>query len=440
MRNNEWTITRLVKYLKNKLDSDTFIQSIWILGEISNFTAHASGHFYFTLKDSGSRISCIMFASYASRVDFRPLDGQKVLVRANTSIYEKSGQIQLFVTEITDHGKGVLYQRYLMLKQKLDDEGYFNENHKKSLLKYPFKIALVTGENTAARQDVLITLARRWPIAKVVEFGCLVQGENAYLSIISALAKADQSDCDLILLVRGGGSIEDLWSFNEENLIKFIFELKTPVITGIGHETDTTLSDLVSDLRANTPTGAAELATPSMIEVKQQLNDNFQRLIQIAQRLFKNKSDQLMIIKNNQLLNNPDRMIQRKSIDLIMLIKTLEFQRAKKLEIRNDINNKYDRLLNINKNVLYQSKVKIDLYHSFISNKMITSIDISKQNFKNYLDLLNAYSPLNIIKKGYAIIEKDKKVIKSINEVDINDVLALRLNDGKLHVIVDDKE
>ncbi|MDD3923481.1 MAG: exodeoxyribonuclease VII large subunit [Erysipelotrichaceae bacterium] len=440
MRNNEWTITRLVKYLKNKLDSDTFIQSIWILGEISNFTAHASGHFYFTLKDSGSRISCIMFASYASRVDFRPLDGQKVLVRANTSIYEKSGQIQLFVTEITDHGKGVLYQRYLMLKQKLDDEGYFNENHKKTLLKYPFKIALVTGENTAARQDVLITLARRWPIAKVVEFGCLVQGENAYLSIISALAKADQSDCDLILLVRGGGSIEDLWSFNEENLIKFIFELKTPVITGIGHETDTTLSDLVSDLRANTPTGAAELATPSMIEVKQQLNDNFQRLIQIAQRLFKNKSDQLMIIKNNQLLNNPDRMIQRKSVDLIMLIKTLEFQRAKKLEIRNDINNKYDRLLNINKNVLYQSKVKIDLYHSFISNKMITSIDISKQNFKNYLDLLNAYSPLNIIKKGYAIIEKDKKVIKSINEVDINDVLALRLNDGKLHVIVDDKE
>ena len=440
MRNNEWTITRLVKYLKNKLDSDTFIQSIWILGEISNFTAHASGHFYFTLKDSGSRISCIMFASYASRVDFRPLDGQKVLVRANTSIYEKSGQIQLFVTEITDHGKGVLYQRYLMLKQKLDDEGYFNEKHKKTIRKYPFKIALVTGENTAARQDVLTTLARRWPIAKVVEFGCLVQGENAYLSIISALAKADQSDCDLILLVRGGGSIEDLWSFNEENLIKFIFELKTPVITGIGHETDTTLSDLVSDLRANTPTGAAELATPSMIEVKQQLNDNFQRLIQIAQRLFKNKSDQLMIIKNNQLLNNPDRMIQRKSIDLIMLIKTLEFQRAKKLEIRNDINNKYDRLLNINKNVLYQSKVKIDSYQSFISNKMITSVDISKQNFKNYLDLLNAYSPLNIIKKGYAIIEKDKKVIKSINEVDINDVLALRLNDGKLHVIVDDKE
>jgi len=440
MIQKEWTVSQLINYLKNRLDSDSFIQSIWILGEISNFTAHNSGHFYFTLKDSGSRISCVMFANFALRIDFKPMEGQKVLIQANTSIYEKSGQIQLYVTTMIDYGKGLLYQRFLALKEKLGEAGFFNDEHKKYIPKYPFKIAIVTGKDTAARQDVLTTIKRRWPIAIINEFPCLVQGDEAYLSIIKALAQADQIEADVILLVRGGGSIEDLWAFNEEILVKYIYELKTPIITGVGHETDTTLADYVSDKRAPTPTGAAELATPVLYDIVNEIDDAKRSLLMIVERILKNRNDQLFVVKNSQLILNPQMIVQRSSMNLIMMIKALDYQINDRKKLRIILDNQINIFDKTKDQLILNRQHQLELSKRYLKDKIESEVLKHKQLFSHDLDLLNAYSPLNIIKKGYAIINKDDLVIKSIEQVNIDDKLAIRLSDGVVKVSVNDKE
>ncbi len=440
MIQKEWTVSQLINYLKNRLDSDSFIQSIWVLGEISNFTAHNSGHFYFTLKDSGSRISCVMFANFALRIDFKPMEGQKVLIQANTSIYEKSGQIQLYVTTMIDYGKGLLYQRFLALKEKLGEEGFFNDDHKKDIPKYPFKIAIVTGKDTAARQDVLTTIKRRWPIAIINEFPCLVQGDEAYLSIIKALAQADQIEADVILLVRGGGSIEDLWAFNEEILVKYIYELKTPIITGVGHETDTTLADYVSDKRAPTPTGAAELATPVLYDIVNEIDDAKRSLLMIVERILKNRNDQLFVVKNSQLILNPQTIIQRSSMNLMMMIKALDYQINDRKKLRIILDNQINIFDKTKNQLILNRQHQLELSKRYLKDKIESEVLRHKQMFSHDLDLLNAYSPLNIIKKGYAIINKDDLVIKSIEQVNIDDKLTIRLSDGVVKVNVNDKE
>ena len=440
MIQKEWTVSQLINYLKNRLDSDSFIQSIWVLGEISNFTAHNSGHFYFTLKDSGSRISCVMFANFALRIDFKPVEGQKVLIQANTSIYEKSGQIQLYVTTMIDYGKGLLYQRFLALKEKLGEAGFFNDEHKEDIPKYPFKIAIVTGKDTAARQDVLTTIKRRWPIAIINEFPCLVQGDEAYLSIIKALAQADQIEADVILLVRGGGSIEDLWAFNEEILVKYIYELKTPIITGIGHETDTTLVDYVSDKRAPTPTGAAELATPVLYDIVNEIDDAKRSLLMIVERILKNRNDQLFVVKNSQLILNPQMIIQRSSMNLMMMIKALDYQINDRKKLRIILDNQINIFDKTKDQLILNRQHQLELSKRYLKDKIESEVLKHKQMFSHDLDLLNAYSPLNIIKKGYAIINKDDLVIKSIEQVNIDDKLTIRLSDGVVKVNVNDKE
>ena len=440
MIQKEWTVSQLINYLKNRLDSDSFIQSIWVLGEISNFTAHNSGHFYFTLKDSGSRISCVMFANFALRIDFKPVEGQKVLIQANTSIYEKSGQIQLYVTTMIDYGKGLLYQRFLALKEKLGEAGFFNDDHKKDIPKYPFKIAIVTGKDTAARQDVLTTIKRRWPIAIINEFPCLVQGDEAYLSIIKALAQADQIEADVILLVRGGGSIEDLWAFNEEILVKYIYELKTPIITGVGHETDTTLADYVSDKRAPTPTGAAELATPVLYDIVNEIDDAKRSLLMIIERILKNRNDQLFVVKNSQLILNPQTIIQRSSMNLMMMIKALDYQINDRKKLRIILDNQINIFDKTKNQLILNRQHQLELSKRYLKDKIESEVLRHKQMFSHDLDLLNAYSPLNIIKKGYAIINKDDLVIKSIEQVNIDDKLTIRLSDGVVKVNVNDKE
>ena len=440
MIQKEWTVSQLINYLKNRLDSDSFIQSIWVLGEISNFTAHNSGHFYFTLKDSGSRISCVMFANFALRIDFKPVEGQKVLIQANTSIYEKIGQIQLYVTTMIDYGKGLLYQRFLALKEKLGEEGFFNDDHKKDIPKYPFKIAIVTGKDTAARQDVLTTIKRRWPIAIINEFPCLVQGDEAYLSIIKALAQADQIEADVILLVRGGGSIEDLWAFNEEILVKYIYKLKTPIITGVGHETDTTLADYVSDKRAPTPTGAAELATPVLYDIVNEIDDAKRSLLMIIERILKNRNDQLFVVKNSQLILNPQTIIQRSSMNLMMMIKALDYQINDRKKLRIILDNKINIFDKTKNQLILNRQHQLELSKRYLKDKIESEVLRHKQMFSHDLDLLNAYSPLNIIKKGYAIINKDDLVIKSIEQVNIDDKLTIRLSDGVVKVNVNDKE
>ena len=399
MIEKEWTVRQLVNYLKNKLDNDFFVQAIWVNGEISNFTAHSSGHYYFTLKDEFARINCIMFANYAARLKTKPADGQKVLVKVNTSIYEKSGQIQLYVTDVTDIGMGILYQRFLELKEKLEQEGVFNSALKKPLPKYPFRIAVVTGKATAARQDVISTIQRRWPVAKIMEFNCLVQGEQAYLSIIEALSKADVSDADIIILARGGGSIEDLWSFNEETLIRFIQQLKTPLISGVGHETDTTLVDYISDYRAPTPTGAAEMATPSLIDVRNEIDDNETRIKRSILNTLNLKNDQITQLAEKKVLRNPELLTQKASMNLIMNIRSLEHYVIVIQQKRYQIENQ-KKVLSTLKNTLFDHVANELTNNSQMLNERLNQVIANnKQIISHQIDLLNAYSPFKHHKK-----------------------------------------
>ena len=440
MMNKEWSVSQLVNYLKQKLDSDSFIQSIWIVGELSNFTAHNSGHFYFTLKDDNSRINCVMFANYALRLVFKPIDGQKVLVKANTSIYEKSGQIQLYITEMLDFGAGVLYQRYLVLKEQLEKEGLFDQRHKKKILKYPFSIAVVTGANTAAYQDVVTTLKRRWPVAEIKPFFCLVQGNDAHLSVIEALSLADQSNVDVILLVRGGGSIEDLWSFNNESLVRFIHLLNTPIITGVGHETDTTLADLVADLRAPTPTGAAELATMNLYDIINEINDNRNRLHAQIKRYLSISYDTLSQIINKSVLKNPLLLVQNQRMSLFINQKTLQHQIALRSNLRTDLNNQLKTLLNSKTDIQKRYQFQMELSNQRIRSSIINNLINHKNKFKYSIEILNAYSPLNIIRRGYAIVNKDNRLIKSVDQIAISDNINIRLSDGLVNAKVIEKE
>ena len=324
MRNRVYTVSEIVKTLKNKLDLDPGLQKIIVQGEISNFTAHRSGHWYFTLKDAGCRISCVMFASYVSRCNFHPKEGVKVLIQANTSIFEASGQLQLYVQAMKQDGIGDYYQQFELLKKKLFDEGYFDPNHKKALPKYPMKIGVITGKNTAAREDVFTTIKRRWPICQISEINTLVQGSEASIQMINALNKLDEMNLDVIILARGGGSIEDLWAFNDERLAITIYNAKTPIITGVGHEVDTTIVDYVSDRRAPTPTGAAEMATPDLHKVLFELDSSKKRLIVAMNGQIRIKRNILDRLVSSRAIREPLGMIQIRKMKLDYLAGRLE--------------------------------------------------------------------------------------------------------------------
>ena len=270
------SVFALNKYIKAKMNQDVSLQNVYIKGEISNYRPHPSGHLYFTLKDENSRVSAIMFASAARKMSFQIENGMQVFIHASVSVYEASGQYQLYVQTIQQDGIGNLYLQYEALKRKLEKEGLFDLKYKQSIRSFPKGIAVLSAKQGAAVQDIVRTIHLRFPFAKVIVFPIPVQGKNAYLQIIETLKQVDTLGFDTIILARGGGSIEDLWNFNEEDLARCVFACQTPIITGIGHETDFTICDFVSDYRSATPTAAAVKATPDQKELRV-YQENLQR-------------------------------------------------------------------------------------------------------------------------------------------------------------------
>ena len=266
------SVTQLTRYIKYKIDNDVNLNEVYLKGEISNFKAHSRGHYYFTLKDEGSRINAVMFSSQTRNVKFIPQDGMKVLVNGKISVYEANGGYQIYVNEMLEDGIGNLYIAFEQLKKKLQDEGLFNEEYKKPIPKIPSRIGVVTAPTGAAIKDIISTIKRRWPLTEIYLFPALVQGESAKEDIVRQIKRADEYNLDTLIVGRGGGSIEDLWAFNEEIVARAIFECKTPVISAVGHEIDFTIADFVADLRAPTPTGAAEMAVPQLADIAKYLN------------------------------------------------------------------------------------------------------------------------------------------------------------------------
>lgn len=425
-------VSKLISYLKATLDNDQRIQQLYTSGEISNLVKHQSGHWYFTLKDDAACVKCVMFSSSVARCNVDVKNGDQVILQGNVSIFESSGQLQLYVTGLKLDGQGNLQLQFEALKKKLFELGFFDENHKKALPRYPEKIGLIAGKNTAAREDVLTTLSRRWPVATIQEKNTLVQGEIAAKEIIEALKSLDESNLDVILLVRGGGSIEDLWAFNDETLARTIFEMKTPVVSGVGHEIDYTIVDFVADYRAPTPTGAAEIATPSLTEERAKINLLQQSLIQIYSNVLKLKRQELNNFINSNSFKKPFQFYQQQVLLVDMKRQQLLQHRQRLMDQRTQITESINRLESMSLKMLHAARM--DLNEKEIRLYQLVQDRRQKERFllmKN-IDLLDAYSPTKILKRGYSLAYQEDALISSIHQVKEKEMLHIKLSDGEL--------
>lgn len=400
------SVTTLVRYLKNKLDSDEALRSVQVSGELSNFRKTSSGHLYFTLKDENSAISCVMFKSKAYSLSFVPENGNKVICSGSISMFEASGSLQLYVNTLKLDGIGDLYRQYEELKNKLFNEGLFDDNHKKVLpTLYPSKVAVLCGKDSAAMSDIKIQFNRRWPLCKVDYYPVIVQGSEGPSSMIQTLKDVDTLDYEIIVLARGGGSFEDLFCFNDERLVRTIYNLNTFIITGVGHQQDFTLVDFVSDRRAPTPTGAIEMITPNIDDVLDSIDDLSYRLNKSIDLLITNNKDKLIQLSNNKYFKDPSLLV-----DKVSLLLDYKIERLKRFS------NKLDN---------YQLQIDKEV------ERMGLLFDIKLNKKHNELDRLNgllkAYSCENTLKRGYALVYKDNKLInKDINN---NDKLVIETYD-----------
>ena len=409
-KNDYITVSALNRYIKYKIDNDENLDHIMVKGEISNFKAHTRGHFYFTLKDETSRINAIMFQGNASKVKFQIADGMKVLITGRLSVYEASGTYQIYVDELLEDGIGSLYIAFTQLKEKLEKEGLFKQEHKKKIPKIPERIGIITASTGAAIKDILSTIKRRWPLVETILFPSLVQGEDAKDDIVKNIKKAEEYDLDLLIVGRGGGSIEDLWPFNEEIVARAIYNSKIPIISAVGHEIDFTISDFVADLRAPTPTGAAEMAVPNINDVKSYLNQVNIRLNTSINTILNKKNEKLNTILKSSIFKNPKRMYEIKEQMFDNLFEKL----LKQFNLM--LNNKKHSLDVIKSSIIFKTPLMI------INNK--------KNNYLNLLNKLEVLNPITTIKRGYSITKKDNKVLTSIKKVKVGDKLKSELLDG----------
>ncbi|NLG81480.1 MAG: exodeoxyribonuclease VII large subunit, partial [Bacilli bacterium] len=415
------TVTALNKYLKYCFDHDSNLQDVYLKGEISNFKHHTSGHFYFTLKDEVSQIDAIMFMKNARNVQFEIKDGLLVLVKGYVSIYLQGGSYQIYVETMTPYGLGDLYLRFQQLKEKLFKEGLFDPIYKKPIPKYPKRIGVITSSTGAAIRDIITTIERRYPICEVILFPTLVQGEYAKDDIVKSIEKANNTPgIDVIILGRGGGSIEDLWCFNEEEVARAIFNSRIPIISAVGHETDFTIADFVSDLRAPTPTGAAELAVPHKGELLKNLDQTKEHLKQIIYSKFNLHHQSLRKLKSSYVFINPHRIYEQKYLKLDKLYANLGKHSPMNslAHLQETLSSKFNRL-----NYAYE--------------RVFTTLN---NNFTQLISKLELVNPLNVINKGYVLVKKQDKAITSINQVEVKDVISLYLKDGNLQCEVLDKE
>lgn len=436
MKTPVWTISSLVRYLKNSLENDINIQSILVKGEISNFTNHRSGHLYFSLKDSGSKLNCVMFSSYASKLKITPKEGMQVIVQAKISLYEPQGNLQLYVTDMQSDGIGDLYLQFEELKKKLSEEGLFALEHKKAIPTFPSRIAVISARTGAAIQDVLSIIARRWPLCEVKLYPSLVQGEGASTNIIKCLKEADESQFDIILLVRGGGSLEDLWCFNNEELARTIYHLNTCIVTGVGHETDTTLVDYVSDYRCPTPSAAAEFVTPDCEEIKQNMEHYYQRMSVIMNAKLMKYRESWKKLSDRPLFHNSEQLIQNDKIRLMMVIKSLEKSEKRVNDDRYRLEKKKEKLAFLATSLVSASQHDIAIKEESLERAIDKYIQKNKTIMNENISLLDAFSPLKILQRGYAIAMHDEKAIRSIKEVSVDDVIEVVVNDGNIRAKV----
>ena len=416
------TITEFTSRLKAIFDSSVAFQNMYLKGEISNFKRHSTGHLYFSIKDEGSVINAMMWSKDASKLTFEPADGTKVLVRGRVTVYESRGTYQIYVTDMQEDGIGELQIKFEKLKKDLMNEGLFYEDHGvykknperlKKLPRFPERIGIVTAPTGAAIRDILSTIKGRYPLCETILFPCLVQGELAKDDIVKKIKMAENYNLDVLIVGRGGGSIEDLWAFNEEIVARAIYDCPIPVISGVGHEPDFTIADFVSDHRSPTPTGAAKDATP--VTKEDLLNEIKKDKIRLNNAINNTVRKQRLILdkyKNSYVIKNPMRMYETKIQRLDFIIEKL-----KGLTPSNLCKKEHDKLVNI-----------YDKLNRIMSNNISIS-NLKVNNLINKLELLN---PISTLKRGYSVTYKDNKAITDVNKLNEGDSLLIRLYNGEV--------
>ncbi len=437
-----YSITALNRAIKNMFDNKPELNRVYIKGEISNYKHHTRGHLYFTLKDENSRIAAVMFSSAASKLLFEPEDGMKVLVCGRVTVYEATGGYQIYVEQMDLDGIGNLYLEYEKLKNKLKAEGLFDLEHKRPIPKYPRKIGIITASTGAAIRDILSTIKRRYPICQTILFPALVQGVGAKESIVYQLQRAQDFDLDVLICGRGGGSIEDLWAFNEECVARAIYASKIPVISAVGHEVDFTIADFVADLRAPTPTGAAEMAVPNLIDVNNLINQYKIRVNESINNLLNLNNKKLEHLKESYVLRNPLALYEVKEQKLDGYIDVLNKYITNKLnESRIKLNHVKDSFVLKNPLSLYMIKQeKLNNYVEQLQKIVVNYLDNGKYRYNLLVNKLELLNPLNILNNGYSLVSMNGKIIKSSKDVKEKDILEIRLHEGKIKAIVSEKE
>ncbi len=464
MKEEYITVSQLTAHIKRTLAQDLELKKVYLKGEVSNFKQYPSGHCYFTLKDEKNQISAVMFYSSARHLKFKVENGMRLLVHGKIDFYPKQGKTQIRVFKIFEDGTGDLHIRFEQLKKKLKKEGLFEDEHKKAIPKYPNKIGVITASNGAAIKDIISTIKRRWPFCEILVFPTLVQGEEAPPKIVSQLRKSQKYDIDVIILGRGGGSIEDLWAFNEELVAREIFHCKIPVVSAVGHEVDFTIADFVADDRAATPTAAGEAVVPDYKNVKDELEHLNIRLNKALSNKLNYYTERLINIQKRSVFKNPEKIYQHREMDLDFL--------------KNRLNNSGNSLINHKENKLYSLKNSYILKNPYVlidkkqmqcenlarqityKSENITKdkemkltkikesyliknpnhiINIKSQKFIKLFNKLEILNPLSTLKRGYTLAKKDGHYISKSKDLKKGDKLEIEFSDGKINTEVLDK-
>ncbi|AUI71427.1 exodeoxyribonuclease VII large subunit [Companilactobacillus alimentarius] len=432
------TVTALTQYLKRKFDVDPYLGHVYLMGEISNFRMRPNAHQYFSLKDDKAKISAIMFKSNFSKVKFQPEEGMKVLVKGRISLYEPSGSYQIYVESMEPDGLGALYLAFEQLKKKLAQQGVF-DLPKKAIPQFPKRIAVVTSQSGAVIHDIMTTVQRRFPIVQIVLYPAQVQGQEAAPTIVKQLERINENgNYDTIIIGRGGGSIEDLWPFNEEIVAQAIVQSKIPVISSVGHETDTTIADLVADLRAATPTAAAELATPVLRDVLAHLQDLNMRLYNAQTKIIGNYKDRVDSLAKNVFLQHPERIYE------VYLQKVDYLQDKLQQNFANSLSRSKTELIQY-ANRLVQSSPRDQIYsygnqvnrlYQILINNVNKVINKNRNIFNSEVASLDSLSPLKTLSRGFAIpVDKSGKVLRDVTDYQVDQEVDLRVKNGNVKLV-----
>ena len=411
------SVSQLTDYIRNLINSDSRLKQVYVRGEISNFKRYSSGHCYFSLKDEGSVIPGVMFYGFASRLKFEPKNGMKVLVRGYVDVYKSRGNYQLYAQRIIEDGLGELHIAFEQLKKELESKGYFDDDLKKPIPKFPKKVGVVTAATGAAIRDIVTTIKRRWPLCEIILFPSLVQGNLAANNIVRQIFVADNEfELDTLIVGRGGGSIEDLWAFNERIVAKAILACKTPVISAVGHEIDWTIADYVADKRAATPTAAAEIAVPDIREISSKVDDFNSRANNVMAKQLNDNLDKFERIKNRPLFKNPYMIHERKVMDL-------DFIKGRLVSSSKEM---------IHSNQMRLSKVK----NSNVFRDPQSILDEKTNTLSRNIDKLKVLNPLLTIQRGYAVARSNGRVVSYAKDLNKDDEVELQFKDGKVNTRV----